>query len=375
MALERDRSLISRPVFYGLVGLLALCGLVYLLGGVLAPILLAFLLAYAFDPLVGFLERHRWPRALGSSLCLLLLVLLAAGLLALILPALNQEVRGVAGKLPAYLEKIERSAIPWLQTTLGIELPTTLAETLDSARQELSGRVQELAGPMGSLLKGVLSSALALLASLIYVILVPLFTFYFLDDFPRIVAWFKELVPPRHRAQANTLLNEVDEVLAGFIRGQLTVVAILALVYSVALAILGVPAAITIGVVTGLFNLVPYLGLATGLLLSSLFLLLEGAPWTSFVLVGALFALVSVADGLFLTPRILGKRLGLAPVVVILAILAFGEVFGFVGVLLAVPLAAVGKVLGRHALAAYRKSRAFRGEPGAMSDPPQGAPP
>ncbi len=371
--MERERPLVSRPVFYGLVALLSLCGLVYLLGGVLAPILLAFLLAYAFNPLVGFLERRRWPRALGSSLCLLLLILLAAGLLALILPALHQEVRGVADKLPAYLEKIERSAIPWLQTTLGIEFPSTLAETLAGAKQELSSRMQDLAGPMGSLLKGVLSSALALLSSLIYLILVPLFTFYFLKDFPRIVVWFKELMPPRHRARGNSLLAEVDEVLAGFIRGQLTVVAILALVYSVALALLGVPAGITIGVVTGLFNLVPYLGLATGLLLSGLFLLLEGAPWLSFVLVGGLFALVSVADGLFLTPKILGKRLGLAPVVVILAILAFGEVFGFVGVLLAVPLAAVGKVFGRHALASYRQSRAFRGEPVAMSDPPEGA--
>jgi len=361
--MERERPLVSRPVFYGLVGLLAVGGLVYLLGGVLAPILLAFLLAYAFDPLVAFLERRRLPRALGSSLCLLLLLLLGAGLLALMIPALHEEVRGVAAKMPAYLEKIERSAIPWLEDTLGIEVPSTLEETLLSAREELSGRVQQLAGPVGSLLKGVLSSTFALLASLIYLILVPLFTFYFLKDYPRIVAWFKDLVPPRHRDRVQQLTREVDEVLAGFIRGQLTVVSILAVVYSAALVVLGVPAAITIGVVTGLFNLVPYLGIATGLLLSSLFLLLEGAPWTSFLMVGGLFAVVSVADGLVLTPKVLGKRLGLAPVVVILAILAFGEVFGFVGVLLAVPLTAVGKVLGRHALASYRQSRAFRGEP------------
>jgi predicted PurR-regulated permease PerM len=363
MTAERDR-LISRPLAYGLVAVGALWGLVYLLGGVLAPILLAFLLAYAFNPLVEALQRRRIPRAVGSSLCLCVLFLLTAGLVALIVPALQAEVRAVAGKMPLYLDRIRTTAIPWLQETLGLEIPVTLAQTLEEARQELAGRMQDLAGPMGSLLKGVLSSTLALVASLIYLILVPLFTFYFLKDFPRIVSWFRGLVPPRHAERVGSLMAEIDQVLAGFIRGQLIVVSILAAVYSLALSLLGVPAAITIGVVAGLFNLVPYLGTATGLSLAGLFLLLEGAAWTQFLMVVGLFAVVSVSDGLFLTPKVLGKRLGLAPVVVILAILAFGEVFGFVGVLLAVPVTAVGKVMGRRALEAYRRSQAFQGASG-----------
>jgi predicted PurR-regulated permease PerM len=200
-----------------------------------------------------------------------------------------------------------------------------------------------------------------LLASLIYVIIIPLFTFYFLNDYPKITGWFKNLVPPRHRDNTMVILGEVDGVLAGFIRGQLTICAILAILYSILLSIVGVPAGITIGIIAGLFNLVPYLGTATGLLLSCLFLLLEGSAWSGYLAVGLIFVAVSTADGLFLTPRILGQKLGLAPVAVILAVLAFGEVFGFLGVLIAVPVTAIGKVLGKRALEVYRQSKTYKG--------------
>lgn len=360
MGLNNQR-LISRPFFYALIGIFLVGLIFYFLRGILAPVMLAFLLAYAFDPLVEWLARHRFPRALASAICLLLLILLAAGLLALILPALQQELRSLAQKMPAYLEKIRDCAVPWIEDTFGIELPDTIDEVLESARQQVTGRAGEFAGPIASFLKGVLSSTLSLLASLIYVIIVPLFTFYFLNDYPKITGWFKDLVPPRHRENTSGILKEVDGVLAGFIRGQLTICSILAVLYSILLSVVGVPAGITIGIVAGLFNLVPYLGTATGVLLSCLFLILEGAAWTGYLAVGLIFVGISTADGLFLTPRILGKKLGLAPVAVILAVLAFGEVFGFLGVLIAVPVTAIGKVLGKRALDYYRKSRAFKG--------------
>jgi predicted PurR-regulated permease PerM len=356
-----SQRLISRPLFYTLIGIFLVGLLFYFLRGILAPVMLAFLLAYAFDPLVEWLTRHRFPRALASAVCLLLLILLAAGLLALILPALQQELRSLAQKMPAYLEKIRDSAVPWIEETFGVELPDTINEALESARQQIAGRAGEFAGPVASFLKGVLSSTLSLLASLIYVIIIPLFTFYFLNDYPKITGWFKDLVPFRHRDKTDEILTEVDGVLAGFIRGQLTICAILAILYSILLSVVGVPAGITIGIIAGLFNLVPYLGTATGLLLSCLFLLLEGSAWTGYLAVGLIFVGVSTADGLFLTPRILGKKLGLAPVAVILAVLAFGEVFGFLGVLIAVPVTAIGKVLGKRALDYYKKSRAFKG--------------
>ena len=356
MAAQR---LISRKVFYTLVGLGLLIGLVYLLRGILAPVLLAFLVAYAFNPLVNFLARHRVNRSLASVLCLFLMLLLTTGVLAMFVPALQQEIRGVAQRMPLYLERIQQSAIPWVENALGVQFPATLSEGLAAARLDLGGSVQELAGPISSVIKSMLSGTLTLLARLIYVIIVPLFIFYFLRDYKKITGWFAELIPPRFRDRLGGILSEVDEVLAGFLRGQMIIISILALVYSVVLSLLHVPAAITIGIVAGLLNIVPYLGTATGLLLSCLFLLLEGADWSSFLIVSGVFVGVATADGLFMTPKVLGKKLGLAPVMVILAILVFAELFGFLGVLLAVPVTAIFKVLGRHALVAYRKSRTY----------------
>ena len=194
---------------------------------------------------------------------------------------------------------------------------------------------------------------------MIYLVIVPLFTFYFLIDYKKITSFFKDLVPPRHREKVLSILGDIDDVLAGFIRGQGTVCFILAVVYSIALSIAGVPAGVTVGVVAGLFNFVPYLGTALGVILSCVFLLLEGAGAVSYAAVGGIFLVVNILDGLFLTPRILGKKLGLAPVAVILAIMAFSELFGFLGVLMAVPLTAIGKVLGKRVIETYRQSRAF----------------
>lgn len=362
------KRLISRPIFFTLVAMGLLVGLLYLLRGILAPVLLAFLVAYAFNPLVEFMARHRIPRALASGLCLLLMMLIAAGLVALIVPALHEEIRGVGQKMPAYVEKIQDSAIPWLEDHLGFEVPATLSETLARVKGELGGRMDELAGPVTSMLKRLLSGTLTLLLSLFYALLVPLFIFYFLRDYKRIIKWFADLIPPRYREQASGIFSEVDDVLAGFLRGQMIVISTLSILYSIVLSVLQVPAAITIAIIAGLFNIVPYLGTITGLLLSFLFLLLEGAPWTSYVLVSGVFVGVATTDAMFFTPKVLGNKLGLAPVIVILAILAFGEVFGTVGVLLAVPVTAVGKVLARHALRAYRRSRAYAGQPEGGGD-------
>jgi predicted PurR-regulated permease PerM len=364
-----QERLISKPVFQALVGIVVVGTVLYFLRGVLAPILLAFLLAYAFNPLVEFLTRYRFPRPLACTICLLIIIMIFVGLIALIFPALQHELQQIAKRMPAYLDRIRESAVPWIEETFGIELPKTIDETLAAARTQIGDRVVSFAGPVVSLLGNILSSTLSFLVSLIYLIIIPMFTYYFLQDYHKITGWFVDLVPPRRREKTLSIMGEVDVVLAGFLRGQLTVCSILATIYCILLSIVGVPAAITIGVVAGLFNMVPYLGTATGIILSCLFLLLEGASWTSYIAVLAIFGGVSITDGLFMTPRILGKKLGLAPVAVILAVLAFGELFGFLGVLMAIPVTAVGKVLAKHLLKAYKDSRAYRKEaPGAQEE-------
>jgi predicted PurR-regulated permease PerM len=361
MTAKTDR-LITRPVLYSLVGAVALGVVLYVLRGVLAPVLLAFLLAYVFNPLVEFLVRHRFPRTLACALCLLILLVITVGLFALIVPTIHQELQGLAQRIPAWLDKIRQSVIPWLENTFGMTIPGTLNEALDKAGDQLSTTAGELAGPLAGLLQNLVSGAVSLILSLVYVIIIPLFTFYFLADYRQITGWFKNLIPVSRREKAMEVIGDIDGVLSGFLRGQGTVCSILAVVYAIALPIAGVPAGVTIGMVAGLFNFVPYLGTATGVLLSCLFLLLEGASGGTYVAVAGIFIGVNVLDGLFLTPRVLGRKLGLAPVAVILAIMAFGEVFGFLGVLMAVPMTAVGKVLGTRALKAYRRSRAYQGK-------------
>ncbi len=359
---EQNSRLPSRAFLYTLLASIAFGIIVYALRGVLAPVLLAFLLAYIFEPLVEVLSRHKIPRSVSGVLCLLLLFLIMAGLFALIVPTIHQELAGLAERFPAYLEKIHQSFIPWLERTFSLQLPDTLGEMLDAAASKLNASAGELAAPVANLLQNVLSGAVSLIVSLVYVVIIPLFTFYFLADYRKITGWFVNLVPVPHRPQVLEVAGDIDTVLSGFLRGQGTVCSILAVTYAVALSLAGVPAGVTIGVLAGLFNFVPYLGTATGLLLSFLFLLLEGSGWGAFLSVAAIFVGVNIVDGLFLTPRVLGRKLGLAPVAVILAIMAFGEVFGFLGVLMAVPLTAIGKVLGKRALDVYRRSRTYRGK-------------
>ena len=366
MSASTERYL-SKRMFQVLFWTALVVVVLYFLRGILTPVLLAFLLAYAFNPLVERLARWHLPRSLGTVLCLFILLVLAVGLIMLIVPALQNEIASLMKRMPGYLDEIRQHAVPWIQNNLQIEVPASFDEALSSIKQQLGGQMTSLAGPAGAILSTMLSGTLGLLSSLLYIIVIPLFTFYFLRDFAKIETWVKELIPPSRREYTLRLAREIDAVLAGFIRGQLTVCVVLAAVYSTMLLIIGVPAALIIGIVAGLFNMVPYLGIVTGLSLSWLFLLLEGYPWTSFLTVLIGFSVVPILDSLFLTPNVLGKKLGLAPVVVILALLAFGGLFGFLGVLLAIPATAVGKVLLVHSLEAYRRSRFFS-EPEAIGD-------
>lgn len=357
---DNNERIITKSAILSLAGIVTLGALVYLLRGVIAPVLFAFLLAYAFNPFVEFLSRHKVSRTSASAICLIGLLIAGVSLVALILPTVQHEIRVISKNTPEYLYKIQNSILPWIEETFDVALPETLGEVFDTARKKLFEMSGDIAAPLADLLGVLLSSTMALLASLVYLIIIPLFTFYFLRDYRKITNWFIELIPLRYRNKSSNIFMELDSVLAGFIRGQLTICAILACVYSVFLSLSSVPAALTIGIIAGLFNLVPYLGTITGITLSSLFLLLEGAEWHSYMLVAIIFVGATILDGLLITPKILGKKLGLAPVAVILAILAFGELFGFTGILLAIPVTAIGKVFFRHVLEHYRKSRVFK---------------
>lgn len=327
------------------LGLLLVGGLLYLLSPVLTPFLLSAVLAYMFNPLVTRAERWRVPRTLS----VLLLFVLLAGLLVLLatwlVPRAQQQLAAFADVLPGELDALQRSWLPWLQRTFGdhLSLPD-----LDAVRQQIVDHWQELGRSAGDLLATLTRSGMRVAAWIMNLLLVPVVSFYLLRDWNRIVARLQELLPFAIRPTAIRLARETDEVLGAFLRGQLLVMVALATIYTTGLWLLGLDLALPIGMIAGLVSFVPYLGFIVGLGSAGIAALFQFPdPWTA-AWVPAVFGVGQLLDATLLTPNLVGDRIGLHPVAVIFAVLAGAQLFGFLGVLLALPSAAVIVVWLRH---------------------------
>ncbi len=333
---------VPRPLLY-----LALAAgglwLVYLLSPILTPFLLAAALAYLCDPLVDRLEARRLPRALGTALVLLGL-LLAFVLLALILaPLVQAQLRLLLAQLPRVLEWGQETLLPWIQTAFGVDL------LLDQARISdwLKGHTAELA-KLGAYLPQLAGGGLALLGFLVNLVLVPVVTFYLLRDWDRVMAHLADWLPGPIRPRVEAIAREVDAVLAEFVRGQLAVILVMALFYSLGLWLAGLDYALAVGLIAGVLVFVPYLGVIVGVLLGTLAGLAQSGGLAALIPVWGVFALGQLLEGMVVTPRLVGERVGLHPVAVIFALMAFGQLFGFFGVLLAIPASAALLVALRH---------------------------
>jgi predicted PurR-regulated permease PerM len=193
-------------------------------------------------------------------------------------------------------------------------------------------------------------------------VLIPFFSFYFMRDYARIVAWLRDQIPPRHKDFVVNLFREIDDVLSHFIRGQMGVCLVMGTLYAVSLRLWGVEKGIAIGVITGILNIIPYVGLATGLVLSLSLSLLEFHGWVPVVGCLVTYSALPLLDNFFVTPRILGQSVGMNPVIIIVSLLVGGQLLGLVGLLIAVPAAAIIRVVGRMALESYRKSAIYQGD-------------
>ncbi len=325
---------------------IALAGaLLYLLAPVLTPFLIAALLAYIFNPPVTRLETWRVPRTAS----VLLLFLLLGGALTLtgvwIIPRVQQQLASFAGQLPGYLDGLQAWLKPWAETVFGAQ-----AALLDfsAIKEQLLAHWQELGGAAGDVLTALTRSGMRMAGWLVNLVLVPVVAFYLLRDWNRIVARVPSLFPAKARSRLKTLARESDDVLGAFLRGQLSVMLALAIVYTGGLWVIGLDLALPIGLVAGLVSFVPYLGFIVGLLSAGVAALFQFQD--TWMLVGVLLVFGSgqVLDAVFFTPNFVGGRIGLHPVAVIFAILAGGQLFGFFGVLLALPAAAVIVVWARH---------------------------
>jgi len=337
----------------------ALLVLLYCLGPILMPFVVGAGLAYLGDPLVDRLERLHLRRTAGVCVVFVVVIGVVALAALLLVPLLREQTALLAQNLPAWLHWLQDTGLP----ALGVHLPAGMQLDGDSLRKVVERNWQDARGLLTGLLGRLGRSTPAVLATVANLALIPIVTFYLLRDWDVMVARLRDLIPPAHRARADHLARETDDVLSGLIRGQLLVMAALGLIYGGGLWLAGLKVALLIGFGAGLLSFIPYLGFISGLVLASAAMLVQTQQPFALLWVLLVFGIGQIMESAVLTPLLVGDRIGLHPVAVIFAILAGGQLFGFIGVLLALPVSAVVAVVLRHARHHWLASPLYRGAP------------
>jgi len=343
-----------KMIFLAVVLVLALA---YVLRGVLVPLFLGFLLAYALDPFVYRLEALRVPRSLGAVIVMVGIAGLVTTVLIYAIPFFVDEVTDASATLPEKLVRLQLRAEPWFASTLHIKLP----HSMNDLSKALTDRIQSL-GAMETA-RTALFGTLGYVGVALSALIVPVFALYLLIDFDRIVDRVEQLIPRRWSPGISSVARDIHKTLSGYVRGQLTVNIVLAALYATGLRIVDIRLAAPIGIVTGMLAFVPYVGFTIGLSFALFMAVLEWQGVGTIVGVIAVMGGVQIIDAMIITPRIVGRSVGLAPIEVILTMMAAGSLFGFLGVLLAVPLGAVAKILVQRAVRAYLASSFYNRPP------------
>jgi len=323
--------------------------LVWLLAPVLMPFAVAAMLAYLSDPLADRLERFGLGRTLAVSIVFVVLILVIAAALLLLVPLIARQVENLVQNFPRYVEWGRDTALPWLQAKLHLD-----PKAFDTDR--LVDQIKEHIGSIGSVLGTLSRSGVGVVAWLTNLVLIPVVWFYLLRDWDRLVAWVDRMLPRSIQPTVAHLARESDDVLGAFVRGQLLVMLVLAIFYGVALTLVGISVGPLIGMVAGLLSFVPYLGFITGFVAAIIASLVQHGDWMHLLMVVGVFVVGQLLEGYVLVPRLVGEKIGLHPVAVIFAVLAGGYLFGFLGVLLALPAASVILVLLRYLAQRYKLS-------------------
>lgn len=343
-----------RPWLIGLGLLLVSVWLVGQMREILSPFITAAVLAYILDPLVEKLNRRGVRRGLASMLVMVFALLMLCLLLLIVVPMLVQQFGNLLTRLPDLVVFVQKKALPQLNGWLGTRWVLN--------EQSVTGWLSNHLGSIQKALPTLLQQGGSLVSSLSNLVLLPFLLYYFLLDWARWTQGIKTMIPRRYLETYTRISGNMDTVLGEFLRGQLTVMLVMGLVYGLGLMLVGLESGFAIGMVAGLLVFVPYLGAFTGLLLATMAALLQFGTWQGLLAVWAVFAAGQFLESFIITPKIVGDRIGLSPFWVIFALMAFGSLFGFVGMLLALPLAAVTLVLLREGVAAYMGSRFYRRE-------------
>lgn len=342
---------------YWLAAAAALAWLLYLLDPVLTPFLAAGILSYILQPLVA--RAAGWKHFSRTGATVLVMALMFGALVALLLillPLLRYEAGMLMSKLPELLDIARERLLPLLEQYFGIAAQWDAA----SFRELLNEHWQSAGGVSGKVLPWLGSSGMTLVNLLLNLLLIPLVMFYLLRDWPQLLERIDNIIPRRWHAKTVEITGEVDVVLAEFLRGQLSVMVLMSLFYAIGLALTGMQFALPIGIVSGMLVFVPYLGAIFGLVLATLVALTQFDSITGVLLVWGIFAAGQMLEGFVVTPKLVGDRIGLHPLGVVFALMAFGQLFGFFGVLLALPISAMLLVGMRHLRGWYFASALYK---------------
>lgn len=339
----------QRQTLLWLAAGLFLTALLVLLGPILSPFIAAAILAYALNPAVDWLAtrhlgRFKVPRVVAVVAALLLLVIALLLLVLIVVPMLNKQLPLLQERLPNFLVRVSDWLTPWLQQLgINVRLDSTgikqiVAEHLATSKEQVWSTVLSSAKIGGTAVLGWMAT----------LFLVPIVLFYLLVDWHALLQRCQNAIPRRWVSKSVDMAREVDGLLAQYLRGQLLVMLVLAAFYSIALAIAGFDVALPVGIITGLLGFIPYIGFGLGLVLALIAALLQFDGFQGLIAVAVIYSAGQVLESFFLTPYLVGERIGLHPVTVIFALLAFGQLFGFVGVLLALPASAALSVALMH---------------------------
>ncbi|WP_292977552.1 AI-2E family transporter [Nitrosomonas sp.] len=327
-------------------------GLIYLLSPILTPFLLAAVIAYICNPLVTWLEVRKVPRTLSTIFVMFLTMGIFITMVLILLPLFEKEVERMMERVPFFLDLVKNQFAPWIEDHFNVELQIDIA----SLKQMLTENWKSAGGVAAQLLPSLKSGGMIVLTFLMNLILVPVVLFYLLRDWNNLVKQVGGLVPPVWQRQIFTLAKETDDVLAEFMRGETAVIILMSIYYVTGLWLVNLEFALPIGLITGILVFVPYLGTITGLALATFAAITQFQDWSSVITVWVVVGSGQLLEGMLITPRLVGERIGLHPVAVIFSLLAFGQLFGFIGILLALPISAVLLVLLRHLHAQYMET-------------------
>ncbi len=351
--------------WFWLIASVIFVGLLYLLAPILLPFVMGALLAYLGDPIVDRLEKWKISRTLSVVVVFFVILMVIIPVVLVLIPLLESQIKLLIAKTPGYIDWVMVNLEPTLQETFGVNIPSLEIEQLKSTFKE---QFSNAGGFFKGLFSTVKQSGFIVAGWAANLFLIPVITFYLLRDWDRLVDYIHDLLPREIEPTVSMLAQQSDDVLGAFLRGQMLVMLALGTIYTIGLKLVGLEFSLLIGMLAGILSFIPYMGLIVGIVVAGIAVLLQTQDPTNLLWVGAVFVIAQMIEGTVLTPLLVGDRIGLHPVAVIFAVLAGGQLFGFFGILLALPVFAVIAVVMRYLHRSYKDSDLYGSPLEALAD-------